>query len=199
MRIPILESAAVSGGIRRRRGAGAAIRPDGFSRRLACARQPRGSGRRAAAGVPAARSNPRRATWSPGRRTSRPSAHAARHRSPAAAATLAVVGAAVEGGRARRLARRGRRARRSQLASCARRWRGSIRATPSCFVMRHLHGLAPAAIGAALGISENHVSVSVHRARKALEAIACQGAIPMNTLDRTLELFGVARAGARRW
>jgi len=41
----------------------------------------------------------------------------------------------------------------------------------SCFVMRHLHGLAPAAIGAALGISENHVSVSVHRARKALEAM----------------------------
>ncbi|HEY6125790.1 MAG TPA: sigma-70 family RNA polymerase sigma factor [Steroidobacteraceae bacterium] len=40
----------------------------------------------------------------------------------------------------------------------------------SCFVMRHLHGLAPAAIGSALGISENHVSVSVHRARKALEA-----------------------------
>jgi RNA polymerase sigma factor (sigma-70 family) len=41
----------------------------------------------------------------------------------------------------------------------------------SCFVMRHLHGLAPAAIGAALGLSENHVSVSVHRARKALEAM----------------------------
>lgn len=39
----------------------------------------------------------------------------------------------------------------------------------SCFVMRHLHGLAPAAIGKALGMSENHVSVSVHRARKALE------------------------------
>jgi RNA polymerase sigma factor (sigma-70 family) len=44
----------------------------------------------------------------------------------------------------------------------------------SCFVMRHLHGLAPAAIGAALGISENHVSVSVHRARKALEAIQAE-------------------------
>ena len=41
----------------------------------------------------------------------------------------------------------------------------------SCFVLRHLHGLSPAAIGAALGISENHVSVSVHRARKALEAM----------------------------
>jgi len=41
----------------------------------------------------------------------------------------------------------------------------------SCFVLRHLHGLAPAAIGAALGLSENHVSVSVHRARKALEAM----------------------------
>jgi RNA polymerase sigma-70 factor (ECF subfamily) len=44
----------------------------------------------------------------------------------------------------------------------------------SCFVMRHLHGLAPAAIGSALGLSENHVSVSVHRARKALEAIAAK-------------------------
>jgi RNA polymerase sigma-70 factor (ECF subfamily) len=44
----------------------------------------------------------------------------------------------------------------------------------SCFVMRHLHGLTPAAIGAALGISENHVSVSVHRARKALEAMQTQ-------------------------
>jgi RNA polymerase sigma-70 factor (ECF subfamily) len=44
----------------------------------------------------------------------------------------------------------------------------------SCFVMRHLHGLAPAAIGAALGISENQVSVSVHRARKALEAMQTQ-------------------------
>ena len=41
----------------------------------------------------------------------------------------------------------------------------------SCFVMRHLHGLTPAAIGAALGISENNVSVSAHRARKALEAL----------------------------
>ncbi|HEU4779542.1 MAG TPA: sigma-70 family RNA polymerase sigma factor [Steroidobacteraceae bacterium] len=40
----------------------------------------------------------------------------------------------------------------------------------SCFLMRHLHGLTPAAIGSALGLSENHVSVSVHRARKALEA-----------------------------
>ena len=44
----------------------------------------------------------------------------------------------------------------------------------SCFVLRHLHGLAPAAIGRALGISENHVSVSVHRARKALEAFAAK-------------------------
>ena len=39
----------------------------------------------------------------------------------------------------------------------------------SCFVMRHFHDLAPAAIGAALGMSENHVSVAAHRARKALE------------------------------
>jgi RNA polymerase sigma factor (sigma-70 family) len=39
----------------------------------------------------------------------------------------------------------------------------------SCFVMRHFHELAPAAIGAELGMTENHVSVAVHRARKALE------------------------------
>jgi RNA polymerase sigma factor (sigma-70 family) len=41
----------------------------------------------------------------------------------------------------------------------------------SCFVMRHFHDLAPAAIGAALGMTENHVSVAVHRARKTLEKI----------------------------
>jgi RNA polymerase sigma factor (sigma-70 family) len=40
----------------------------------------------------------------------------------------------------------------------------------ACFVMRHLHGLSPGEIGRALGISDNHVSVSVHRARQALEA-----------------------------
>ena len=39
----------------------------------------------------------------------------------------------------------------------------------SCFVMRHFHDLAPSVIGAALGMSENHVSVAAHRARKALE------------------------------
>jgi RNA polymerase sigma factor (sigma-70 family) len=39
----------------------------------------------------------------------------------------------------------------------------------ACFVMRHFHDLAPAAIGAELGMSENHVSVAAHRARKALE------------------------------
>lgn len=39
----------------------------------------------------------------------------------------------------------------------------------SCFVMRHFHDLSPSAIGAALGMSENHVSVAAHRARKALE------------------------------
>jgi DNA-directed RNA polymerase specialized sigma24 family protein len=37
--------------------------------------------------------------------------------------------------------------------------------------MRHLHGLTPAAIATVLGISENNVSVSAHRARKALEAL----------------------------
>jgi RNA polymerase sigma factor (sigma-70 family) len=41
----------------------------------------------------------------------------------------------------------------------------------ACFVMRHVHGMTPAAIGRELGITENHVSVSVHRARKALEAL----------------------------
>jgi RNA polymerase sigma factor (sigma-70 family) len=39
----------------------------------------------------------------------------------------------------------------------------------ACFVMRHFHELAPGVIGAALGITENHVSVAAHRARKALE------------------------------
>jgi RNA polymerase sigma-70 factor (ECF subfamily) len=39
----------------------------------------------------------------------------------------------------------------------------------ACFVMRHFHDLAPSVIGAALGMSENHVSVAAHRARKALE------------------------------
>ena len=68
----------------------------------------------------------------------------------------------------------------------------------SCFVMRHLHGLTPAAIGAALGLSENHVSVSVHRARKALEAMQAKEQIAMNSLDRTLELFGAREPGAAR-
>jgi RNA polymerase sigma-70 factor (ECF subfamily) len=40
-----------------------------------------------------------------------------------------------------------------------------------CFVMRHLNGMSPGDIGRELGISENLVSVSVHRARKALEAM----------------------------
>jgi RNA polymerase sigma-70 factor (ECF subfamily) len=60
----------------------------------------------------------------------------------------------------------------------ARFMRGALarinRRDAECFVMRHLHGLTPAAIGAALGISENHVSVSAHRARKALEAMQSQ-------------------------
>jgi RNA polymerase sigma factor (sigma-70 family) len=41
----------------------------------------------------------------------------------------------------------------------------------ACFVMRHLQGMSPGDIGRALGISENHVSVSVHRARQSLEAM----------------------------
>jgi RNA polymerase sigma factor (sigma-70 family) len=39
----------------------------------------------------------------------------------------------------------------------------------ACFVMRHFHDLVPGVIGAALGMTENHVSVAAHRARKALE------------------------------
>lgn len=41
----------------------------------------------------------------------------------------------------------------------------------SCFVLRHVHGLTPAEVAMALGISENNVSVISHRARKALEAL----------------------------
>jgi RNA polymerase sigma-70 factor (ECF subfamily) len=63
----------------------------------------------------------------------------------------------------------------AERAEAARFLRAAIaRINPrdaSCFVMRHLHGLTPAAISSALGITENHVSVSVHRARKALEAM----------------------------
>jgi RNA polymerase sigma-70 factor (ECF subfamily) len=44
----------------------------------------------------------------------------------------------------------------------------------SCFVLRHVHGLAPADIAVTLGISENNVSVITHRARKALEAMHTQ-------------------------
>lgn len=51
-----------------------------------------------------------------------------------------------------------------------------------CFALRHLHGLEIPAIAAALGISENYVSVTLHRATRALEARlaapsdSCQGA-----------------------
>ena len=44
----------------------------------------------------------------------------------------------------------------------------------TCFVLRHLHGMSPGDIGRLLGISENHASVSVHRARTALEALQCK-------------------------
>ena len=63
-------------------------------------------------------------------------------------------------------------AERAEAARFMRRALSQLNARDaSCFVMRHLHGMTPAAIGAALGISDNHVSVSVHRARKALEAM----------------------------
>jgi RNA polymerase sigma-70 factor (ECF subfamily) len=39
----------------------------------------------------------------------------------------------------------------------------------SCFVLRHVQGLSPAEVATALGMSENNVSVVVHRARKSLE------------------------------
>lgn len=39
-----------------------------------------------------------------------------------------------------------------------------------CFVLRHLHGLDIAAIAATTGISENYVSVTLHRATRALES-----------------------------
>jgi RNA polymerase sigma factor (sigma-70 family) len=39
----------------------------------------------------------------------------------------------------------------------------------SCFVMRHVQGLSASDVAQALGMSENNVSVVVHRARKSLE------------------------------
>jgi RNA polymerase sigma factor (sigma-70 family) len=39
----------------------------------------------------------------------------------------------------------------------------------SCFVLRHVQGFSPADVAQALGMSENNVSVVVHRARKSLE------------------------------
>lgn len=39
-----------------------------------------------------------------------------------------------------------------------------------CFALRHLHGMDIPAIAAAMDISENHVSVTLHRAVRALEA-----------------------------
>jgi RNA polymerase sigma-70 factor (ECF subfamily) len=63
-------------------------------------------------------------------------------------------------------------AERAEGARFMRRALARINARDAhCFVMRHFHDLAPAAIGAALGMSENHVSVAAHRARKALEKI----------------------------
>ena len=41
----------------------------------------------------------------------------------------------------------------------------------ACFVMRHVQGMSPAEVGRALGISDNNVSVCVHRTRQALEAL----------------------------
>ncbi len=49
-----------------------------------------------------------------------------------------------------------------------------------CFVLRHLHGLAIADIANTLAISENYVSVSLHRALRALES---RLADPANSLE----------------
>jgi RNA polymerase sigma factor (sigma-70 family) len=63
-------------------------------------------------------------------------------------------------------------AERSEAARFMRRGLARLNARDAaCFVMRHWHDLPPAQIGRELGISENHVSVSVHRARKALESM----------------------------
>jgi RNA polymerase sigma-70 factor (ECF subfamily) len=66
-------------------------------------------------------------------------------------------------------------AEEAERAEAARFMRAAlVRMNPrdaSCFVLRHVHGLAPAVIATTLGISENNVSVITHRARKALEAM----------------------------
>jgi RNA polymerase sigma factor (sigma-70 family) len=62
----------------------------------------------------------------------------------------------------------------AERAEAARFMRQALAKLPArdaqCFVLRHLHGMAPSEIGRLLGITENHASVSVHRARCALEA-----------------------------
>jgi RNA polymerase sigma factor (sigma-70 family) len=62
-----------------------------------------------------------------------------------------------------------------ERAEAARFMRAALARLPprdaNCFVLRHLHGMSPGDIGRLLGISDNHVSVSVHRARTALEAL----------------------------
>lgn len=40
----------------------------------------------------------------------------------------------------------------------------------TCFTLRYIEGMEPAAIGQAIGITANHVSVCLHRATRALEA-----------------------------
>jgi RNA polymerase sigma-70 factor (ECF subfamily) len=63
----------------------------------------------------------------------------------------------------------------AERAEAARFMRRALAKLPRrdayCFVLRHLHGMAPAEIGRLLEITENHVSVSVHRARCALEQL----------------------------
>ena len=63
----------------------------------------------------------------------------------------------------------------AERAEAARFMRAALARLPPrdayCFVLRHLNGMSPGDIGRFLGLSENHVSVSVHRARTALEAL----------------------------
>lgn len=59
----------------------------------------------------------------------------------------------------------------SQAAAHLRAELGQLgRREAECFVLRHLQGLDIAAIAAAIGITSNHVSVCLHRARRSLEA-----------------------------
>ena len=63
----------------------------------------------------------------------------------------------------------------------------SIHAMPSCFVMRHLHGLVARRHRPRRSASRKTTSVSVCIARVSRSKQCRRGAVPMNTLDQTLE------------